>query len=205
MQIALIRKRTLGAVLATLAISGEASAQSATLVADENRWLTFTIFSVLFLLTMVITYYAARRNTSAGDFYTAGGGLSPRMNGMAIAGDYLSAAAFLGVSGLIALYGLDGITYLVGFFMSFIPVMLLVAEPCRNLGKYTLGDVLAYRNNFRATKSVVAGSSILVALFYMVPQIVGGAVIVRALIGVPYETSVACVRPLRSRSLKPCY
>ena len=196
MQIALIRKRTLGAVLATLAISGEASAQSATLVADENRWLTFTIFSVLFLLTMVITYYAARRNTSAGDFYTAGGGLSPRMNGMAIAGDYLSAAAFLGVSGLIALYGLDGITYLVGFFMSFIPVMLLVAEPCRNLGKYTLGDVLAYRNNFRATKSVVAGSSILVALFYMVPQIVGGAVIVRALIGVPYETSVVAVAGL---------
>lgn len=176
-----------------LAASQAVQAQTTTLVSDNNRLMTFGIFAALVSLTIFITYLAARRNRGVGDFYTAGGGIAPRMNGLAIAGDYLSAAAFLGVSGLIALYGLDGIIYLVGFFVSFIPVLILVAEPCRNLGKYTLGDVLAFRNSFRATKSVVAISSILVALFYMVPQIVGGAVIIRAMIGVPYETSVIAV------------
>lgn len=176
--------------------SSSALADTPTLVSADNRGLTFGVFAVLFLLTLGITWIAARRNSTASDFYTAGGGISARMNGLAIAGDYLSAAAFLGVSGLIALYGLDGISYVVGFFVSFIPVLILIAEPCRNLGKFTLGDVLAFRNNFRATKLVVAVSSILVALFYMVPQIVGGAVIVRALIGIPYELSVMAVGTL---------
>jgi cation/acetate symporter len=75
--------------------------------------------------------------------------------GLAIAGDYLSAAAFLGASGLIALYGFDGMIYLVGFFVSFIPVLLFIAEPCRNLGRYTIGDVLAMRNGFRSTKASI--------------------------------------------------
>ncbi|WP_454752874.1 solute symporter family protein [Cupriavidus necator] len=176
--------------------SSAALADNPTLVSADNRGLTFGVFAVLFLLTLGITWIAARRNSTASDFYTAGGGIGARMNGLAIAGDYLSAAAFLGVSGLIALYGLDGISYVVGFFVSFIPVLILIAEPCRNLGKFTLGDVLAFRNNFRATKLVVAVSSILVALFYMVPQIVGGAVIVRALIGIPYELSVTAVGTL---------
>jgi cation/acetate symporter len=145
-------------------------AADSTQVRADNRVLTFSVFTVLFALTMAITFMAAKRNASAKDFYTAGGGIGPRLNGLAIAGDYLSAAAFLEVSGLIALYGLDG--YLVGFFISFIPVLILVAEPCRNPGKYTLGDVLAFRNSFRATKAVVAFSSVLVALFYMVPRIV---------------------------------
>lgn len=175
------------------AASGLANAQATTLVSDGNRVMTVLVFSALFLLTLGITYLAALRNKSVGDFYTAGGSIPAKWNGLAIAGDYLSAAAFLGVSGLIALYGLDGMAYVVGFFVSFIPVLILVAEPCRNLGKYTLGDVLSFRNHFRSTKSTVAVSSILVALFYMVPQIVGGAVIIRALIGVPYETSVIAV------------
>ena len=179
-----------------LLLASSAHAQSTSLVSGSNRVLTFSVFAVLFLLTLAITYFAARRNKSVGDYYTAGGGIPAKWNGMAIAGDYLSAAAFLGVSGLIALYGLDGIIYLIGFFISFLPVLLLVAEPCRNLGTYTLGDVLAYRNSFRVTKLSVAVSSILVALFYMVPQIVGGGVIIRALIGIPYETSVIAVGTL---------
>ncbi|AEI82048.1 SSS sodium solute transporter superfamily protein (plasmid) [Cupriavidus necator N-1] len=190
-----MRKRIFYAVPFAVA-SSAALADNPTLVSADNRGLTFGVFAVLFLLTLGITWFAARRNSTASDFYTAGGGIGPRMNGLAIAGDYLSAAAFLGVSGLIALYGLDGISYVVGFFVSFIPVLILIAEPCRNLGKFTLGDVLAFRNNFRATKLVVAVSSILVALFYMVPQIVGGAVIVRALIGIPYELSVIAVGTL---------
>lgn len=181
------------AVSMLMSLSGSAHAQVTTLVSEKNQLMTVAGFLSLFVLTLVITFMAGRKNKTVGDFYTAGGGISPRTNGIAIAGDYLSAAAFLGVSGLIALYGLDGITYLVGFFVSFIPVLLLVAEPCRNLGRYTLGDVLAYRNSFRVTKTVVAVSSILVALFYMVPQIVGGAVIIRALVGIPYEISVIAV------------
>jgi cation/acetate symporter len=190
-----VAKRILSVVPFAVASRAALSAPP-TLVSAGNRGLTFGVFAVLFLLTLGITWIAARRNCTASDFYTAGGGIGPRMNGLAIAGDYLSAAAFLGVSGLIALYGLDGISYVVGFFVSFIPVLILIAEPCRNLGKFTLGDVLAFRNNFRATKLVVAVSSILVALFYMVPQIVGGAVIVRALIGIPYELSVVAVGTL---------
>lgn len=184
-----------GLFVAVLLPASPAWAQ-ATLVSGNNRALTFIVFSILFLLTMAMTFVAARRNKSVEDFYTAGGSVSGGWNGMAIAGDYLSAAAFLGVSGIIAIHGLDGITYLIGFFVSFIPVLLLIGEPCRNLGRYTLGDVLAYRNHFRATKFAVATSSILVALFYMVPQIVGGAVIIRALIGVPYEMSVIAVSVL---------
>ncbi|MFQ6559387.1 cation acetate symporter [Pseudomonas sp. Lb2C1-1] len=177
--------------LAALLTASQGNA--ATLVSEANRPLTFGVFAALFLITLGITFWAARKNSSVKDFYTAGGALSGRINGLAIAGDYLSAAAFLGVSGLIAIYGLDGITYVIGFFVSFIPVLLLIAEPCRNLGKYTLGDVLAFRNNFRASKFAVAISSVLVALFYMVPQIVGGAVIIAALIGIPFEISVVSV------------
>lgn len=163
------------------------------MVLQSHKYITFAIFAILFLASLSITWIASRKNSSAGDFYTAGGQIGPLQNGLAIAGDYLSAAAFLGVSGLIALYGFDGVNYLIGFFVAFVPVLLLVAEPCRNLGHYTLGDVLAWRNSFRATKLVAALSSVIVALFYMVPQIVGGAVIVRALIGIPYEVSVIAV------------
>ncbi len=168
-------------------------AHAAAVVTEQFRVLAFSVFGVIIALTLLITYLAAKRSSSAGEFYTAGGGVTGLMNGLAIAGDYLSAAAFLGVSGLVALYGFDGILYLIGFFVAFIPVLLLVAEPCRNLGKYTLGDILAYRNDFRASKLVAATSSIIVAIFYLIPQIVGGAVLIKALIGIEYEVSVIAV------------
>lgn len=177
-------------IVVLMSLTGNATADSKVLVGSEYRGMTIAVFAILFGATLFITYLASKRNHTATDFYTAGGGIGPIRNGLAIAGDYLSAAAFLGTSGLIALYGYDGIAYLIGFFIAFIPVLLLVAEPCRNLGRYTLGDVLAYRNSFRSTKVAAALSSIIVAVFYMVPQIVGGAVIIRALIGIPYEISV---------------
>ncbi len=184
-----------GYLLAALMLSsapGHAHAAAA-VVSDQYRTLTFAVFGGIILLTLIITYLAAKRASSAGEFYTAGGGVTGVMNGLAIAGDYLSAAAFLGVSGLVALYGFDGILYLIGFFVAFIPVLLLVAEPCRNIGKYTFGDILAYRNNFRASKLVAAVSSIIVAIFYLIPQVVGGAVLIKALIGIEYEVSVVAV------------
>ncbi|MEI6001061.1 cation acetate symporter [Paraburkholderia bengalensis] len=158
-----------------------------------HHLMTFVVFGLVIVSTLLITWFASRSNRTAGDFYTAGGGISPARNGLAIAGDYLSAAAFLGASGLISLYGFDGMIYLVGFFAAFIPVLLFIAEPCRNLGKYTIGDVLAMRNRFRSTKAVSAVSSVVVALAYMIPQIVGGAVIVQALVGIDYNVSVVGV------------
>lgn len=169
------------------------SAHAAAVVSEQFRGLAFSVFGVIIALTLAITWFAARRASSAGEFYTAGGGVTGPMNGLAIAGDYLSAAAFLGVSGLVALYGFDGFVYLIGFFVAFIPVLLLIAEPCRNIGKYTLGDILAYRNQFRSSKLVAAVSSIIVAIFYLIPQIVGGAVLIKALIGIEYEVSVVAV------------
>src|SRR3984957_14893456 len=120
--------------------------------AADYRWLTFSVFAVIIAITMFVTYLAAKRVRSASDFYTAGGAVSGLQNGWAIAGDYLSAASFLGIAGLISLYGYDGFMYSVGFLVAYITVLLLIAEPCRNIGRYTLSDILAYRNDPRKSR-----------------------------------------------------
>jgi len=142
---------------------------------------------------MYVTYLAAKRVRSASDFYTAGGGVSGFQNGWAIAGDYLSAASFLGIAGLISLYGYDGFMYSVGFLVAYITVLLLIAEPCRNIGRYTLSDILAYRNDPRKSRILGALSVITVSTFYLTAQMVGGGVLVKTLIGINYETSVVIV------------
>jgi cation/acetate symporter len=157
------------------------------------HWLTFAVFAVVIAITMYVTWLAARRVRSAADFYTAGGGISGFQNGWAIAGDYLSAASFLGIAGLISLYGYDGFMYSVGFLAAYITVLLLIAEPCRNIGRYTLPDILAYRNDPKKTRLVGAVSVITVSTFYLTAQMVGGGVLVKTLIGINYETSVVCV------------
>ncbi|HEX6138089.1 MAG TPA: cation acetate symporter [Casimicrobiaceae bacterium] len=162
-------------------------------VAAKWRWLTFVVFGVIIGVTMFVTYVAAKRVKSAADFYTAGGGVSGLQNGWAIAGDYLSAASFLGIAGLISLYGYDGFMYSVGWLVAYITVLLVIAEPCRNIGKYTLSDILAYRNNPRATRIVGALSVITVSTFYLTAQMVGGGVLVKTLIGIDYEVSVVVV------------
>src|SRR5688500_20391137 len=108
------------------------------------------LFLAIVILTLIITYYAAKRTQTTGDFYTAGGGLTGFQNGVAISGDYLSAASFLGIAGAIALNGFDGFFYSIGFLIAYLVVMFLVAEPLRNLGKYTLADMISAR--FDATK-----------------------------------------------------
>jgi cation/acetate symporter len=180
----------LGAI-SLLAAATPALAQGA--VADKWRWLTFLVFGVIIGTTMFVTYLAAKRVKSAADFYTAGGGVSGMQNGWAIAGDYLSAASFLGIAGLISIWGYDGFMYSVGWLVAYITVLLVIAEPCRNIGKYTLGDILAYRNNPRATRIVGAISVITVSTFYLTAQMVGGGVLVKTLIGIDYEISVVVV------------
>jgi cation/acetate symporter len=157
------------------------------------RWVTYTVFAAVIALTMYVTYLASKRVRSASDFYTAGGGVSGLQNGWAIAGDYLSAASFLGIAGLISLYGYDGFMYSVGWLVAYITVLLVIAEPCRNVGRYTLSDILAYRNDPKKSRIVGAISVITVSTFYLTAQMVGGGVLVKTLIGIDYETSVIAV------------
>jgi cation/acetate symporter len=178
-------------VAASLLSSAPAFSQDG--AAPNYRWVTFSVFAAVIAITMYVTYLAAKRVRSASQFYTAGGQVSGFQNGWAIAGDYLSAASFLGIAGLISLYGYDGFMYSVGFLVAFITVLLLIAEPCRNIGRYTLSDILAYRNDPRTTRVVGAISVITVSTFYLTAQMVGGGVLVKTMIGIDYETSVACV------------
>src|SRR3954453_5865415 len=114
------------------------------------------LFLAIVILTLVITYYAAKRTKSTGDFYTAGGGLTGWQNGLAIAGDYLSAASFLGIAGMIALNGFDGFFYSIGFLIAYLVVLYIVAEPLRNLGKYTIADMINARFDQKKVRGVAA-------------------------------------------------
>lgn len=188
----MFKKRAAAALLVIASVStSPAFAQAG--ASEDYRWLTFTVFAIVIAITMFVTYLAAKRVRSASDFYTAGSTVSGLQNGWAIAGDYLSAASFLGIAGLISLYGYDGFMYSVGWLVAYITVLLLIAEPCRNIGRYTLADILAYRNDPKKTRVVGALSVITVSTFYLTAQMVGGGVLVKTLIGINYETSVVCV------------
>ena len=178
-----------GLFFATLCNS--AFAQGA--VPERFRWLTFLVFGAIIALTMYVTYLAAKRVKTTQQFYAAGRSVTGIQNGWAIAGDYLSAASFLGIAGLISLYGYDGFMYSVGWLVAYITVLLVIAEPCRNIGKYTLGDILAFRNEPKKVKTVAAISTITVSIFYLTAQMVGGGVLVKTLIGIDYEVSVIAV------------
>ena len=131
---------------AALLASGSALAATGA-VADEFKWMTFAVFGVIIAITMGVTYWAAQHTHTTSEFYAAGRSVTGIQNGWAIAGDYLSAASFLGIAGLISLYGYDGFMYSVGWLVAYITVLLVIAEPCRNIGKYTMGDILAFRND----------------------------------------------------------
>lgn len=180
--------RTLSLFALTLLSSPAAHAAGA--VGEGFKWMTFAVFGVIIAITMYITYWAARRTHTTAEFYAAGRSISGIQNGWAIAGDYLSAASFLGIAGLISLYGYDGFMYSVGWLVAYITVLLVIAEPCRNIGKYTMGDILAFRNDPKKVKTVAALSTITVSTFYLTAQMVGGAVLIKTLIGIEYEISV---------------
>ena len=182
--------RAPGLAIALMFTAEPAFAQA---VAPQWRVLTFAVFGTIIGLTLFVTYLAAKRVKTSADFYAAGAGLTGLQNGWAIAGDYLSAASFLGIAGLISLYGFDGFMYSVGWLVAYITVLLVIAEPCRNIGKYTLGDILAFRHSPRIVRACMAASTITVATFYLTAQMVGGGVLVKALIGIDYEISVIAV------------
>jgi cation/acetate symporter len=152
---------------------------------------------VMFLLfvggTLGITYWAAKRTKTAKDFYTAGGGITGFQNGMAIAGDYMSAASFLGISGLVYLKGYDGLIYSIGFLVGWPIILFLVAEQLRNLGKYTFADVASYRLRQTPIRSLAASGSIATVILYLIAQMVGSGKLIQLLFGLQYEVAVILV------------
>jgi cation/acetate symporter len=147
-------------------------------------------FCIIIALTLGITAWASMRNKSASDQYVAGGKITGWQNGLAISGDYLSAASFLGIAGAIALQGFAGFYLSIGFLVAFLVVLLLVAEPLRNLGKYTLADMLTARFNMSRLRSTAAVSTVTISMFYMIAQLVGAGAIIKLLVLIPYWASV---------------
>ena len=150
-------------------------------------------FFVFIALSLGITYLAARRTRSAEHFYAAGRNITGWQNGLALAGDYMSAASFLGIAGLVALSGFDGLIYSIGFLVGWPIVMFLVAEPLRNLGRYTFSDVVAFRLRQTPVRIAAAIGSLAVVAFYLIAQMVGAGNLIQLLFGLPYEMAVVLV------------
>src|SRR6201990_1807698 len=132
--------------------------------------------------TLVITYFSARKSSGASGYFAAGRRITGWQNGLAVAGDYMSAASFLGISGMIAFFGYDGFMYSVGFLVAYLTVLIIVAEPLRNAGKYTMADLLAYRLSPRPVRAMASLSTIIVSTLYMVAQMIGAGTLVKALL-----------------------
>ncbi|MBP9566458.1 MAG: cation acetate symporter [Sulfurospirillum sp.] len=151
------------------------------------------MFLIFVLATLGITYWAARRTKTAKDFYTAGGGISGFQNGLAIAGDYMSAASFLGISGLVYMKGFDGLIYSIGFLVGWPIILFLVAEQLRNLGKYTFSDVASYRLQQTPIRTLAAFGSLATVALYLIAQMVGAGKLIEVLFGLDYEYAVIMV------------
>src|ERR671924_76168 len=148
------------------------------------------VFAVVVGVTLVVTYFASKRVATATDFWAAGRGLTGPQNGFAIAGDYMSAASFLGIAGLIFLFGFDGFLYSVGFLVAFLTVLFLLAERMRNSGKFTIADVLAFRLREQPARAAAALGTLSVVAFYLIAQMVGAGVLIEGLVGIDFWLSV---------------
>src|SRR6187551_2569604 len=154
---------------------------------------TLLMFLAFVSTTLVITWWAARKSSGASAYFAAGRRITGWQNGLAVAGDYMSAASFLGIAGMIAFNGYDGFMYSVGWLVAYLTVLLIVAEPLRNAGKYTMADVLAYRLSPRPVRAMGALSTLTVSTFYMIAQMVGAGALVSLLLqgtGITYQTAV---------------
>src|SRR5690349_23062211 len=154
---------------------------------------TLLMFLAFVSTTLVITYFSAKRTSGASAYFAAGRRITGWQNGLAIAGDYMSAASFLGIAGMIAFNGYDGFMYSVGFLVAYLTVLIIVAEPLRNAGKYTMADVLAYRLKERPVRAMASLSTLTVSTFYMIAQMVGAGALVALLLrssGISYHVAV---------------
>src|SRR5436190_9780256 len=149
------------------------------------------MFLGFILITLLITWKAARKSSGSSAYFAAGRGITAWQNGIAVAGDYMSAASFLGIAGIIAFQGYDGFMYSVGWLVAYLTVLLIVAEPLRNVGKYTMADVLAFRLRPRPVRAMASLSTLVVSTFYMIAQMVGAGTLVSVLLpGIGYNTAV---------------
>jgi len=162
--------------------------------APEQSHVALVMFLGFVAATLVITWWSARRSSGASNYFAAGRRITGWQNGLAVAGDYMSAASFLGIAGMIAFKGYDGFMYSVGFLVAYLTVLLVVAEPLRNAGKYTMADILAYRLKARPVRAMASLSTLTVSTFYMIAQMVGAGGLVKLLLpGVSYELAVCGV------------
>jgi len=155
--------------------------------------LSIIFFFAFVIATLVITYFAARRSKTASEFYAAGRSVTGFQNGLALAGDYMSAASFLGIAGLVSLSGYDGLIYSIGFLVGWPIVLFLIAEPLRNLGKYTFADVVAYRLSQKPVRIAASVGSLATVVFYLIAQMVGSGSLITLMFGMPYEVAVVIV------------
>jgi cation/acetate symporter len=159
----------------------------------EPNVTAIAFFGLFIALSLGITVWASRRTRTADHFYAAGRNVTAFQNGLALAGDYMSAASFLGIAGLVALSGFDGLIYSIGFLVGWPIVMFLIAEPLRNLGRYTFADVVATRLRQTPIRIAAAIGSLAVIAFYLIAQMVGAGNLIRLLFGLPYEAAVVIV------------
>lgn len=155
--------------------------------------LAITFFFIFIAASLGITYWAAKQTRSTAHFYTAGGNISGFQNGLALAGDFMSAASFLGIAGLVALSGFDGLIYSIGFLVGWPIVMFLIAEPLRNMGRYTFADVLAFRLRQKPIRVAASIGALAVICFYLIAQMVGAGNLIKLLFGLDYELAVVIV------------
>jgi cation/acetate symporter len=165
----------------------QTAAQTASFGQRNNVALGF--FFVIVVITLAITYWAAKKTKTSSEFYAAGRSVSAAQNGLALAGDYMSAASFLGISGMVAMKGYDGMVYATGWLVGWPALMFLVAEPLRNLGKFTFADVVAFRLKQRPVRIASAVGGILTVLFYTIAQMVGSGDLIKLMFGIPYEAA----------------
>ncbi len=186
----------MGKILFTLALSlsGLFAAGNAAVEGQRDLNIAAIVMFLIFVLaTLGITYWAASRTKTAKDFYTAGGGITGFQNGLAIAGDYMSAASFLGISGLVYMKGYDGLIYSIGFLVGWPIILFMVAEQLRNLGKYTFADVASYRLGQKEIRTLAAIGSLVTVALYLIAQMVGAGQLIKVLFGLDYEIAVILV------------
>ena len=184
------------ALLCGLLVSGAALAAGADLgqtTKQATNWVAIGMFGGFVAITLGITKWAASRTRSAADFYTAGGGITGFQNGLAIAGDYMSAASFLGISGLVFGSGFDGLIFSIGWLVGWPVITFLMAERLRNLGKFTFADVASYRFAQTPTRIFAACGTLVVVAFYMIAQMVGAGQLIKVLFGLEYQYAVMIV------------
>ena len=160
---------------------------------QATNWTAISMFGVFVVATLWITKWAAGRTKSASDFYTAGGGITGFQNGLAIAGDYMSAASFLGISAAVMANGFDGLIYSIGFLVGWPIITFLMAERLRNLGKFTFADVAGYRFQQTPIRAFAASGTLVVVAFYLIAQMVGAGALIKLLFGLEYWVAVVLV------------